>query len=181
MLSRYRGMSESVHHDEQCSSLHDRWCFRYDEQCSSLHAEGLKFFYFSANKSHDCLVSIVNNQCAWKPKNHSLTPGEARRFSLLQSVQTSCRAYPAQAKCSKGQYLWKKGNKDVGNKNKNLFQGLLHKATDRCLTHNLMNVSQQTWGKLDCGNWQLKTRTPLAFRKQDCCKNLQIPSIFCLY
>ena len=41
MLSRYRRMSESVQHDEQCSSLHDRWCFRYDEQCSSFHAEGL--------------------------------------------------------------------------------------------------------------------------------------------
>ena len=41
MLSRYRLMSESVQHDEQCSSLHDRWRFRYDEQRSSLHAEGL--------------------------------------------------------------------------------------------------------------------------------------------
>ena len=40
-LSRYRRMSESVQHDEQGSSLHDRWCLRYDEQCSSLHAEGL--------------------------------------------------------------------------------------------------------------------------------------------
>jgi len=35
-------MSESVQHDEQGSSLHDRWCLRYDEQCSSLHAERLK-------------------------------------------------------------------------------------------------------------------------------------------
>jgi len=43
MLSRYRRMSESVHHDEECSSFHDRWCFRYDEQCSSFHAEGLTF------------------------------------------------------------------------------------------------------------------------------------------
>jgi len=34
-------MSESVQHDEQGSSLHDRWCLRYDKQCSSLHAEGL--------------------------------------------------------------------------------------------------------------------------------------------
>jgi len=41
MLSRYSRMSERVQHDEQCSSLHDRWCFRYDEQRSSLHAEGL--------------------------------------------------------------------------------------------------------------------------------------------
>jgi hypothetical protein len=40
-------MSERVQHDEQCSSLHDRWCFRYDEQRSSLHAEGLKAFYWS--------------------------------------------------------------------------------------------------------------------------------------
>ena len=40
-LSRYRRMSESVQHDEQGSSLHDRWCLRYNEQCSSLHAEGL--------------------------------------------------------------------------------------------------------------------------------------------
>jgi hypothetical protein len=31
-----------VQHDEQGSSLHDRWRLRYDEQCSSLHAEGLK-------------------------------------------------------------------------------------------------------------------------------------------
>ena len=35
-------MSESMQHDEQGSSLHDRWCLRYDEQCSSLHAEGLR-------------------------------------------------------------------------------------------------------------------------------------------
>ena len=41
MLSRYRRMSDSVHHDKQCSSLHNRWCFRYDKQRSSLHAEGL--------------------------------------------------------------------------------------------------------------------------------------------
>ena len=41
MLSIYSRMSESVQHDEQCSSLHDRWCFRYDEQRSLLHAEGL--------------------------------------------------------------------------------------------------------------------------------------------
>ena len=41
MLSRYRRMSESVHHDEQSSSLHCRKCFRYDEQRSSLHTEGL--------------------------------------------------------------------------------------------------------------------------------------------
>jgi len=40
-LSRYSRMSESVQHDKQCSSLHDRWCFRHDEQRSSLHAEGL--------------------------------------------------------------------------------------------------------------------------------------------
>ena len=42
MLSRYSRMSESVQHNEQCLSLHDRWCLRYDEQRSSLHAEGLK-------------------------------------------------------------------------------------------------------------------------------------------
>jgi len=41
MLSRYSRMSERVQHDEQCSWLHDRWCFRDDEQRSSLHAEGL--------------------------------------------------------------------------------------------------------------------------------------------
>ena len=41
MLSRYRRMSESVHHDEQRSSLYCRKCFRYDEQRSSLHTEGL--------------------------------------------------------------------------------------------------------------------------------------------
>jgi len=40
MLSRYSRMSESVQHDERCSSLHNRWCFHYDEQRSSLHAEG---------------------------------------------------------------------------------------------------------------------------------------------
>jgi hypothetical protein len=44
MLSRYSWMSERGQHDEQCSSLHDRWCFRYDEQCLSLHAEGLIMF-----------------------------------------------------------------------------------------------------------------------------------------
>ena len=41
VLLRYSRMSERVQHDEQCLSLHDRWCFRYDEQRSSLHAEGL--------------------------------------------------------------------------------------------------------------------------------------------
>jgi len=41
MLSRYRRMSESVHHDEQYSSLHCRKCFPYDEQRSSFHTEGL--------------------------------------------------------------------------------------------------------------------------------------------
>jgi len=41
MLSRYRRMSEGVHHDEQHSSLHCRERFRYDEQRSSLHTEGL--------------------------------------------------------------------------------------------------------------------------------------------
>jgi len=41
MLSRYRQMSERVQHDEQCSCLHDRWCFCYDKQCSMLQAEGL--------------------------------------------------------------------------------------------------------------------------------------------
>ena len=46
MLSRYSWMSERVQHYEQCSSLHDRWCFRYDEQRSSLHAEGLIPFHF---------------------------------------------------------------------------------------------------------------------------------------
>ena len=39
-------MSESVQHDEQGSSLHDRWCLRYDEQCSSLHAEELRLTDF---------------------------------------------------------------------------------------------------------------------------------------
>ena len=42
ILSRYSRMSETVQHDEQCSSLHNRWRFRHDEQRSSLHAEGLK-------------------------------------------------------------------------------------------------------------------------------------------
>jgi len=41
MLSRYSRMSESVQHDERCSLLHDRWCFRNDKQRSSLHAEEL--------------------------------------------------------------------------------------------------------------------------------------------
>jgi len=41
MLSRYRRMSESVQHDEQCSSLNCRKYFRYDEQRSLLHSEGL--------------------------------------------------------------------------------------------------------------------------------------------
>ena len=35
-------MSERVQHDEQYSSLHDRWRFLYDKRCSSLHAEELK-------------------------------------------------------------------------------------------------------------------------------------------
>jgi len=34
-------MSESVHHDEQHSSLHCRECFCYDEQRSSFHTEVL--------------------------------------------------------------------------------------------------------------------------------------------
>jgi len=140
----------------------------------SVFMENLGFliiFHFSANRSH---VPENKRIIVWLLER-------ARHFSLLQSVQTSCRAYPAQAKSSKGQYLWKKGNKEVGNINKNLFEGLLHKATDRCLTHNLMNGSQQTSGKWDHGNRQLKTRPSLAFRKNDYCKNLQSPSIFCLY
>ena len=62
-LSRYRRMSESVHHDEQGSSLHDRWCLRYDKQCSSLHAEGLnktiRVFKFSAHIN----LPAINYQC----------------------------------------------------------------------------------------------------------------------
>ena len=56
MLSRYRRMSESVHHDEQHSSLHCRECFRYDEQRSSLHTEGLmqeSGFY------HDRILKLI--------------------------------------------------------------------------------------------------------------------------
>jgi hypothetical protein len=41
MFSRFWRMSERAHRNEQCPSLHDRWCFRYDEQCPSLHAERL--------------------------------------------------------------------------------------------------------------------------------------------
>ena len=40
-------MSESVQHDEQGSSLHDRCCLRYVEQCSPLHAEGLKTTFYT--------------------------------------------------------------------------------------------------------------------------------------
>ena len=54
MLSRYSRMSERVQHDEQCSSLHNRWCFRYDEQCSSLHAEGLRG---SVSGNHHFLIA----------------------------------------------------------------------------------------------------------------------------
>jgi len=42
-----------MHHDKQCSSLHDRWCFRYDEQCSSLHAERLIHI----------VISIIDSLC----------------------------------------------------------------------------------------------------------------------
>ena len=41
-LSRYIQISESEQHNDQRSSLHDRWCLLYDEQCPSLHTEGLK-------------------------------------------------------------------------------------------------------------------------------------------
>jgi len=57
--------------------------------------ECLIIFHFSANRSH-------------VPENQRIIVGllaRARHFSLLQSVQTSCTAYPAQAKCSKGQSL----------------------------------------------------------------------------
>jgi len=46
-------MSERVQHDEQCSSLHDRWRFRYDERCSSLHAEGLNVGYAMIMQLHE--------------------------------------------------------------------------------------------------------------------------------
>src|SRR5215469_179849 len=41
ILLRYCQISESVHHDERCSSFHGTNCFCHDEQRSSLHAEGL--------------------------------------------------------------------------------------------------------------------------------------------
>ena len=41
MLSRYCQISDSVHHDEWCSSLGDIARFRHDEQHSSVGAEGL--------------------------------------------------------------------------------------------------------------------------------------------
>jgi len=68
-------MSERVQHDEQCSSLHDRWRFRYDERCSSLHAEGLRKFgqyeimisrkiatrIYNSHTSFQMLLSILNS------------------------------------------------------------------------------------------------------------------------
>ena len=57
-------MSESVQHDEQGSSLHDRWCLRYDEQCSSLHAEGLNKV-LSRNWLWWSMVVMVSFICAF--------------------------------------------------------------------------------------------------------------------
>ena len=62
MLSRYRRMSKSVQHDEQRSSLHDRWRFRYDEQCSSLHAEGLIAVPLIITMSDWCWIFIWQRQ-----------------------------------------------------------------------------------------------------------------------
>jgi len=61
MLSRYSRMSERVQHDEQCLSLHDRWCFRYDEQCSSLHAEELILCYLYCLQSSNCGAHKIIN------------------------------------------------------------------------------------------------------------------------
>ena len=71
MLSRYRRMSESVHHDKQCSSLYDRWCFCHDEQCSSLHAEGLSsIFRFTVQH---CTAIKWQNMNTWIHFFHSST------------------------------------------------------------------------------------------------------------
>jgi hypothetical protein len=62
ILSRYSRMSERVQHDEQCLSLHDRWCFCYGEQCSSLHAEGLKWWDSERREA------TVMTTCTWQTK-----------------------------------------------------------------------------------------------------------------
>jgi hypothetical protein len=57
MLSRYSRMSERVQHDEQCSSLHNRWHFRYDQQRSSPHAEGLSLCPIMISSERQCITS----------------------------------------------------------------------------------------------------------------------------
>ena len=87
MLSRYSRMSESVQHDKDCSSLHDRWCFRCDEQCSSLHAEELSqlsfnFLPLEANVFCNCVMLIHkfwgmdqkgNYRCCWSWMKTNMT------------------------------------------------------------------------------------------------------------
>ena len=65
MLLRYRWMSESVHHDEQSSSLHCRKCFLYDEQCSSLHTEGLISIKFFSSNFND-RISWISDDAEYK-------------------------------------------------------------------------------------------------------------------
>ena len=74
MFSRYRRMSESVHHEEQCSSLHDRWCFRHDVQCSSLHTERLRTGIDSAihHTSNANLLQASVKTCCDLPKESTI-------------------------------------------------------------------------------------------------------------
>jgi len=64
LLSRYSLMSERVQHDEQCSSLHDRWRFHYDERCSSLHAEVLKYVIKDSSAVWLHILCFVCVSCA---------------------------------------------------------------------------------------------------------------------
>jgi len=64
LLSRYSRMSERVQHDEQRSSLHDRWRFRYDERCSSLHDRWRSRYDERCSSLHDRWRSRYDERCS---------------------------------------------------------------------------------------------------------------------
>ena len=92
-LSRYRRMSESVQHDEQCSLLHDRWCLLYDEQCPSLHAEGLmhkktlRSFIFHENT----FIFRIRSCTCWCPVHMTASP--IGRSEVLQTEPVPGKCY----------------------------------------------------------------------------------------
>jgi hypothetical protein len=104
-LSKYRRMSESVQHDEQGSSLHDRWCLHYDEQCSSLHAEGLI-------STFRCVRSIAKISFIMSVWPHQTNFHEAVYLGIVWNKQRPCEVLTVipliitlPASCALGDFL----------------------------------------------------------------------------